>query len=231
MRKIILIMVTLMFFTVCMVCTESLAWAANNSTLQEYKNQYRALYSGKAEQPLDSSHISKFLDTRYHWGVNSIERIANMGLLKGYADGTFRPNNSVTQEEMLAILMRLVDKNNINTSGTNQKLSTLPNWAKASVQGAVNNGFININRFRANTPASRAITCVAFAKMLGLQEVSVDNVKFTDKNQIESGDLGYILAMYEAKYITGTVDNQFKPNDNITRAEMAVILERILAST
>ena len=227
MRKIALLTVALMFLTVFI---GSPVWAADNdSTLQKYRNQYQALYGGEKGNTTDSSNIGKFIDTRYHWGGNSIERIATLGLLKGYADGTFKPNNNVTQEEMLAIVMRLVDDNNVTTSDYNQKLSTLPKWAKESVQGAVNNGFININRFQANTPASRAITCVAFAKMLGLKEVSVDRVKFTDKNQIESGDLGYILAMYEAKYVTGTADNQFKPNNNITRAEMAVILERILA--
>ncbi|HCF71597.1 MAG TPA: hypothetical protein DER33_08465, partial [Syntrophomonas sp.] len=40
--------------------------------------------------------------------------------------------------------------------------------------------------------------------------------------------LGYVLALYQEGIISGTPNGYFNPNNYITRAEMAAILERLL---
>lgn len=48
-------------------------------------------------------------DYENHWAKNDIEWAKTIGILKGYEDGTFRPNNSVTRAELAAILRRYDD--------------------------------------------------------------------------------------------------------------------------
>jgi len=50
-----------------------------------------------------------FTDTETHWAKAYIETAKNAGLLKGYADGTFRPNNEVTREEFCVMAERGVN--------------------------------------------------------------------------------------------------------------------------
>lgn len=45
-----------------------------------------------------------------HWARQPIERAAGMDLLRGYEDGTFRPDQPVTRAETAAIAMRLYDR-------------------------------------------------------------------------------------------------------------------------
>lgn len=41
-----------------------------------------------------------------HWAANSIAKAIDSGIIKGYADGTFKPNNNVTRAELAVILDR-----------------------------------------------------------------------------------------------------------------------------
>ena len=45
-------------------------------------------------------------DYKGHWAENDIEWAKNIGIVKGYDDGSFKPNNTVTRAELVAILHR-----------------------------------------------------------------------------------------------------------------------------
>ena len=46
------------------------------------------------------------------WSKPAIDRCVNEGLLVGFEDGTFRPTEHVTREQMAQILVRVLDKMN-----------------------------------------------------------------------------------------------------------------------
>ncbi|MFD3258326.1 S-layer homology domain-containing protein [Paenibacillus lentus] len=50
-----------------------------------------------------------FLDTQEHWAAKEIAALKEQGILAGYSDGTFRPNQQITRAEMVAILARLTN--------------------------------------------------------------------------------------------------------------------------
>lgn len=233
MKKFLSIMLAVLLVT---ALSTGAAWAKSDNakkdktkpkahTVQMYKMQYKAMVDGKIP-----AKGTKFKDTKNHWGSASIQRMANMGLFKGYDDGTFKPNNNMSQAEMITLLMRLADNdsNDKNDTTYSENLREIPSWARDSVKKAVNLKVLNLNRFHSAQQASRAQTCVIFAKILALTPVDIDKVNFKDKILISKDDLGYILAMYQAGYIKGAPGNYFLPNNYITRAEMATILERIL---
>lgn len=50
----------------------------------------------------------RFIDVpETHWAYQAIEALAEMGIINGYEDGSFQPNNPVTRAEVAAIISRL----------------------------------------------------------------------------------------------------------------------------
>jgi uncharacterized protein YjgD (DUF1641 family) len=50
-----------------------------------------------------------FRDISNHWAKSYIERVEKNGLVSGYADGTFKPDNNVTVLESLIMMSRLYE--------------------------------------------------------------------------------------------------------------------------
>lgn len=206
------------------------------NNMQMYKNQYKSMMDGKTQF---KGHNFKDINQNY-WGYDPIQRMSAMGLFTGYDDGTFKPNNNITQAEMIAILIRLVDDDSDDDDEEDvdeDELEDVPDWAKGPVKKAVRMNIMSLNRFHSAQQASRAQTCIAFGKALEKYGyLTVDhnydpgNLPFADgKIMLDDEEVVYILAMYRAGYIKGAPGNKFLPDNSITRAEMAAILERILA--
>lgn len=169
-----------------------------------------------------------FSDTYQHWAKNCIAEMADLGLLKGYPDGSFKPNQELSQAEALSLVMRLAADAADVTIKDDKDIADVPEWVKKDVNKALKKGIININRFHSAVQASRAQTAVMIAKALDLDPVDTSDIPFKDGIYISPQDLGYILALYQEGIISGTPNGNFNPNSCITRAEMASILQRIL---
>lgn len=61
----------------------------------------RPSYKADDPQPVD--------DVSGHWAKGSIEWAMEKGLIKGYPDGSFKPNNPLTRAEMCAVLERFYE--------------------------------------------------------------------------------------------------------------------------
>ncbi|WP_434756378.1 S-layer homology domain-containing protein [Paenibacillus amylolyticus] len=48
-----------------------------------------------------------------HWAKEAVENLVAAGVIHGYTDGTFKPNQTITREEMVVMLSRIVDLNNV----------------------------------------------------------------------------------------------------------------------
>jgi len=238
MKKVFILMLTGLLV---IALSAGAAWAKPDDTkksepqgktkvMQSYMSQYHAMLNGDVKVK-----GNKFKDTATHWANAPIQRMAGIGLFAGYSDGTFKPNNKMSQAEMIALVMRLVDENNEHEDNFNKddnNYKGVPAWARDSYKKAVNHKYLNLNRFHSAQQATRAKACVMIAKALEDKDyLDVDDVmeyKFADNKLIANDDLPYIMAMYQAGYIKGNPGNLFLPNNGITRAEMAAILENIL---
>ncbi len=183
-----------------------------------------------------------FSDIGSHWGKESIDRLQTKGLFNGYEDGTFRPDNLVTQAEVAVLVDRLVkekldklgidyDDEDEDLTEDDKDLKNVPSWARKAVKQGLNNNYINLKRFHSQVQCDRLTACVQLAKALGLDPVSLGNDEvnpFKDWKLMTDEDFGYILALYKEGYVKGYPDGNFNPNRLIKRAEMAAILERFL---
>ena len=81
-----------------------------DSTFKPSKDVTRAEFATmvykhlKKENKLTQGNLNKLSDIQSHWAKQSIEGIANSGAIKGYPDGTFKPNNNITRAEVSTVV-------------------------------------------------------------------------------------------------------------------------------
>ena len=101
-------------------------------------------------------------------------------------------------------------------------------WAAAAINAGVAKGFINgytDNTFKPNNPVTRA----EFSKMINVA-VGISNIQSASFTDVRSSDWFYpeIRKALAAGYISGYLDNSFKPNGSVTRQEAAVMIASII---
>ncbi|EOD01853.1 S-layer homology domain-containing protein [Caldisalinibacter kiritimatiensis] len=104
-------------------------------------------------------------------------------------------------------------------------------WGKEYIQGLTMMGIINgtnQNTFKPNRYITRAEIAKIISLSLDLKEYSSNHDEFKDSKSIPSWATKYITSVVNQKLMIGYDDNTFKPNSNISRTEIAVIIDRIL---
>lgn len=99
-----------------------------------------------------------------HWFAKAVSWAAANGVVTGYNDGTFLPNNAIKRQEIAAILYRL--EGSPAADGSNltgfPDYSSVQNWAKPALSWAVAEGLINgvatggVSYLKPANPATRA---------------------------------------------------------------------------
>ncbi|ADG82117.1 S-layer homology domain-containing protein [Thermincola potens] len=103
------------------------------------------------------------------WYAQDIAAAVRAGLIKGFGDGTCRPDRPVTREELAAILAQAL---NLQTSGKELHFNDqrdISSWAKTGVAAAAAHGLVKgfpNGAFRPAAPASRAECAVMIYRML-----------------------------------------------------------------
>ena len=111
--------------------------------------------------PGNSTRNFRDVPTNY-WGAPAILAVSNSGLVTGFPDGSFRPEERITRAQALVILAKALGNNtNANPNGLNAygDRQAVPEWAMDSVARAANAGIIvnfpNTNQINPNNLATR----------------------------------------------------------------------------
>ena len=122
------------------------------------------------------------------WCNRAIATLTNMGIIKGYTDGTFRPNADITRAELATIIARFA-KLDVNT----ETFSDINgHWAQKSIELAAGNGWINgytDGTFRPNKSIIRAETFAMINRVLDRQTESVSDLLPTSEMNMWSDNL------------------------------------------
>jgi sugar lactone lactonase YvrE len=99
-------------------------------------------------------------DVGHHWAKEEIENLVTAGVITGYVDGTFRPDNTITREEMVIMISRIVNLNNVEKDTKKGDFYDLDgsyatNEIKAQAQAGIISGKEN-GRFDPKSNATRA---------------------------------------------------------------------------
>ncbi|MEC0109726.1 InlB B-repeat-containing protein [Paenibacillus taichungensis] len=178
------------------------------------------------EQPKEPIEIS-FKDVEGHWAKEVIQQAIRKGIVKGYADGSFKPDASITRAEFTVMLM-----NTLHTEYTEATLSftdrsKIGAWAQSAVARALQAGFIqgdSNGAFRPNEAVTRAEMAVMISSALQLKVESSAHSTFADDEQIPSWARVAVAGLQKSGLLNGKGLNNFAPRDNTTRAEAVKLL-------
>ena len=136
-----------------------------NMTRAEVTTMFARLLAEK--MAADQTYSNTFSDVaKSHWAANYIGYMQQFGIITGYADGSFRPDASVTRAEFAAIASRFERL----TEGT-KSFSDVPSshWAAKYINFAATRGWVNgyaDGTFRPNNSITRAEVAAVTCRLL-----------------------------------------------------------------
>jgi len=173
----------------------------------------------------------QFTDMEGHWAREAVEKLAEMGLLQGYGDGTFRPQNPITRGQFVRLL--------VVAAGLPQEVQYPPTFSDVNitdplysyVEAAARAGIVSGDggRFLPNQFLNREQLAVMVVKALGEDGKEVPAgvlASFSDAGSISSWALSAVGRAVELGILRGR-DGRFDPKAITTRAEAAAVIWNI----
>ncbi|MCC3374812.1 S-layer homology domain-containing protein [Cohnella sp. REN36] len=120
-----------------------------------------------------------------HWAVTGISAAAARGWMKGYPDGTFRPDAKLTRAEMAALLAALAPKQGEAPDQTdNLPFSDIRgHWAEADILQAQRNGYLKgyaDGTFQPDRILTRAEAAAILNQLVGRTPATSDQSRYAD---------------------------------------------------
>ena len=172
-----------------------------------------------------------YTDTENHWAEGSIDSLSKIDILRGYDDGTFRPDNYITRAELITIVNRLL-KNSVESTryvpDNNSK-----DWYYAEVRKAVESGILQGDtdgKVRPNDMITREEAIVILHRAFSNE--ATENMRinsYSDAKEVSSWAQNALALFVKNNYLKGYEDNTIRPKNNITRAEVITLIDRLLA--
>ncbi len=124
--------------------------------------------NSSTEAKLPYSDMSK-----KHWAYKNIKISNDAGLIKGYPDGTFKPENTVKKAEVMSIISKISNINyNLSNKEVNAVLNSyfdkdyIPKWAVLSTAKALKENLVSNHAFSEFVLADKNSTRSEVASML-----------------------------------------------------------------
>ena len=185
------------------------------------------LYSAPIAQAEPSS---SFVDMpgETHWAYEALSSAVQNGILRGENQHLY-PAQNLTRAEMAAIINRVFGAEEQADIARFTDVQT-SDWFYADLAKAVGMGtFVGDGSLmNPNQVMSRQDVMLVLARALKLDTADTSNLNaYTDCAQIADYAKGAVAAMLKAGYISGFTDQTFRPQDSLTREQMAQILYNI----
>lgn len=162
-------------------------------------------------------------DIETHWAASTIANLVKQGIVKGFEDGSFKPDDNVDVDAFIKMLVTALGYKLENGSGY---------WATTFIDKAKELQIVKDGEFdRYDRPINRQEMARMIVRSVNESLTSdteqLKNV-ILDFNSITEDYQEYILKAYGLGIISGYEDGRFKGTDNATRAEAVAMIFRVL---
>ena len=159
--------------------------------------------------------------------------LADKKIINGKEVGKFKPDDKISREEFVKILVCAMGYENCEFNNTGFKDVKQDDWFYKYVNIAANSGIVNgvgNNQFGTGTLITRQDLVTMIYNVLVMKNVQVDTTipEFNDINETSSYAVNAVSALYNMGIVNGVGDAQFAPMKNATRAEAAKIIYGVL---
>jgi alpha-tubulin suppressor-like RCC1 family protein len=170
-------------------------------------------------------YLVRFSDVPYgHRNYAHINALVVLGIINGYSDSTFRPNNTLTRAQAAIMIVRAAG---ISTEGVSSSFTDVPpthaayKFISAAYQAGIINGYSD-GTFRPNANVTRAQIAIMVQRAFNVQ-ASETIITFTDVPE-GYAPKKFIETLASQKIVNGYSDGTFKPLNNVTRAQFSTMI-------
>lgn len=168
------------------------------------------------------------------WAGRQIEVMAAKGAIAGKSEGVFAPQDQVTRAEFAKMLISAMGLEDANATADFKDVKST-DWFAAYVAAAAKNGIIygrTADQFAPNAMITRAEMATMITRTLNATQVIAEVAdpdaavaSFSDADKIHPSLKVAVAFAADNNLVFGDA-GKFRPNDNATRAEAAVMLYR-----
>ena len=179
-----------------------------------------------------STSKTSFSDVAGHWAGSAIGKAIQLGIVNGYPDGTFKPDEPMTRLQFAVLLVRAlkVPASSLKTQFADN--TDIPAWASSELAAAVQAGIIQgyeDDTLRPNHEINRAEMITMLVRSLKPDNQSAGaSLSFADSSEIPEWAKSSISFASSAGLVQGKEGNSFLPNDIASRAEAVTVIMRML---
>jgi hypothetical protein len=176
-----------------------------------------------------------FIDTRQHWRGPEIDHLQSRDIITGYPDGTYKPESDISRQEFITLVIKALHREEdarVLQKGTSFFQDAGGSWAKGYIELAQElriahgDGYGNFLPLR---PVSREEAVSVLVNCLGGAVPEGNVLEFRDSAHISEWARPAVAYAAQAGLVNGFPDGSFRPRQNLSRAEVAVIIEKFLA--
>ena len=187
-----------------------------------------AMTASMMPKPALAADNTTFPDMPNDWSTQALQNAINNGLLNGI-DGKIAAGENLTRAQMAAIVTRAFGTNGKADISSFGDVNT-GDWfydamASSVLMGAIQGDGVNLNP-NADITRQEAFTVLARLFTLSGGDQSVLN-SYTDGDQVADWAKDSMASMVAAGYVKG-FDNKLNPQDSITRAEFAQVMDNLV---
>lgn len=174
-------------------------------------------------------------DVKGNWAEAYITALSSKGIIAGFPDGTFRPNDPVTRAQFAAIINKAFAPAKIQSCSNFGDVAT-NFWGFQAIQTSCQGGFLsgypgNIFQPNQNIPRLQVLVALVSGLKLRTTDTTVLSV-FSDAAQIPSWATTAIAGATKSQLVVNYPQrNLLNPNRNATRAEVAAFVYQSLVNS
>ncbi len=193
------------------------------------------------------------LSPDHDWAAEQIEEMTDLGIIKGYTDGTFKPDKAISKIEALILFSRVAgysDKayseiadlayekyqyvlQELNIDSYNsfkREISFLVYKGVIDADDVV--GYLENEKYLEEFPRKDAAIFLSNLMNAEIKKTYADELEFADNETISHSDAGYIAYVVENGFMNGVMKDDgsivFDADGALSRAQVCVLLYRIM---
>lgn len=160
------------------------------------------------------------------WFANDVRQAYELGLVNGQTDGKFNPNGDLTVAEALTMASRV---HAIYFGNDFAPDSSRTPWYADTVDYALECGIIRKEDYSDYTvKATRADLANLFYSIPSHEFPRINRIAWISDISPDMEYFHYIYMLYSAGVLTGSETGAFQPDNLVTRAEAAAIINRVV---
>ena len=162
------------------------------------------------------------------WKYQGLNCAVNNGTMTGH-ENKIRPDDSLTRAEMVTMMVRVLGAHATKAEIGHYVDVVAGQWYYEALQSGVAIKIINGsgNKMMPNSPITREQTFTILARTFLFSAKSDATADFVDNSKVSSWAKNATNALIDADVVRGDNTKTLRPQDNVTRAEFAAMLDRV----